>query len=142
MVLAGRVQLGSVLGADITETPREYLFYSGGAGTVRGQPFQSLGVPNPDYLSRDATIGGRNFLGLSGEVRTRVTQSIGVVAFYDAGYVSADKFFDDSGDWQGGIGLGLRYNTGIGPIRLDVGAPLGGDTGNGVQLYVGIGQAF
>ncbi|KFI32192.1 outer membrane protein assembly factor [Haematobacter massiliensis] len=142
VVLAGRVQLGSVLGADITETPREYLFYSGGAGTVRGQPFQSLGVPNPDYLSRDATIGGRNFLGLSGEVRTRVTQSIGVVAFYDAGYVSADKFFDDSGDWQGGIGLGLRYNTGIGPIRLDVGAPLGGDTGNGVQLYVGIGQAF
>ena len=46
------------------------------------------------------------------------------------------------GGGQGGIGLGLRYNTGIGPIRLDVGAPLGGDTGNGVQLYVGIGQAF
>lgn len=142
VVLAGRVQVGSVMGASITETPREYLFFSGGAGTVRGQPYQSLGVPNPDFASRDATIGGRNFLGISGEVRMRTHETIGLVAFYDAGYVSADKFFDDTGDWQGGIGVGLRYNTGIGPIRVDVATPLGGDTGDGVQLYVGIGQAF
>ena len=46
------------------------------------------------------------------------------------------------GEWQSGAGLGLRYKTPIGPIRLDVAAPVQGSTGGGVQLYLGIGQAF
>ncbi|MBD3764471.1 MAG: BamA/TamA family outer membrane protein, partial [Rhodobacterales bacterium] len=39
-------------------------------------------------------------------------------------------------------GLGLRYATGIGPIRLDLAAPIDGTTGDGVQVYIGLGQAF
>lgn len=139
-VLAARAQVGAVFGADLMETPREYLFYSGGGGTVRGQPYQSLGV----NVLRGGTqrSGGTRFLALSGEMRADVTDKIGLVAFYDAGYVGAVDFFDDSGDWHAGAGLGLRYNTGIGPIRLDVAGPIGGDTGEGVQIYIGIGQAF
>ena len=140
VTLAGRVQVGAIIGPSITETPPDYLFFSGGGGTVRGQPFESLGVPNPD--NPDSTLGGRAFLGLSGEVRTRFTEAIQGVAFYDAGYVGADSFFDDSGAWQAGAGIGVRYNTGIGPIRFDIAAPVQGDTGDGVQIYVGIGQAF
>ena len=41
-----------------------------------------------------------------------------------------------------GTGLGLRYDTGFGPIRFDVATPVAGDTGDGVQIYIGIGQAF
>ncbi|WBL34709.1 autotransporter assembly complex protein TamA [Sinirhodobacter sp. HNIBRBA609] len=139
-VLAGRAQIGAVFGPTLLQTPRNYLFYSGGGGTVRGQPFESLGVS----LLKNGTIetGGTRFMAFSGEFRAGVTDSIGVVAFYDRGFVSADEFFSDSGEWHAGAGLGLRYKTAIGPIRLDVATPVEGDTGEGVQLYIGIGQAF
>jgi len=135
VVLAGRVQGGSILGASLAGVPNDFRFYSGGGGTVRGQDYQSLGV----QVNGDKT-GGRSFLGVSGELRAKVRDSIGVVAFADFGLISADSFGTD-GDTHGGAGLGLRYLTPIGPIRLDVAAPIGG-TSSGVQLYVGIGQAF
>ena len=139
-VLAGRVQAGGVFGPSIADTPRDYLFYSGGAGTVRGQPYQSLGVSVLD--GGDLKTGGSRFVGLSGEVRAMVTETIGLVAFYDAGYISAKDYLNDSGEWQSGAGIGLRYKTPIGPIRLDVAGPVSGSTGDGAQLYLGIGQAF
>ena len=138
-VLAGRMQLGAVLGPSLAETPPDYLFYSGGGGTVRGQPYQSLGVVQmlgPDTYE----TGGQSFAALSGEVRAQITDSISVVGFYDAGFVGAEGF--SGGAWHSGAGLGLRYNTGLGPLRLDVAAPVSGDTGEGIQLYIGIGQAF
>lgn len=141
-VLAGRLQLGTVIGSSLAETPPDYLFWSGGGGTVRGQPYQSLGVS----LVRTPTItvqtGGLSFAGLSGEFRANITEKIGAVAFYDAGFVSDEELFGGNGEWHAGAGLGLRYNTGIGPIRIDVGMPVSGSTNDGVQLYVGIGQAF
>ncbi len=142
VTLAGRAQIGSILGASLLGTPRDYLFYSGGGGTVRGQPYQSLGVEVARIYGDK--IGGMAFAALSGEVRARVTEKIGVVGFVDAGYVSALDFGGDFGEWHAGAGLGLRYATGFGPIRLDIAAPLKGsvDTGDGVQIYVGIGQAF
>lgn len=139
-VLAGRVQVGGVFGPGIATTPRDFLFYSGGGGTVRGQPYQSLGV----YKLYDGTLktGGTRFIGVSGEFRASVTQSIGVVAFYDAGYISDQDYLNNSGEWQSGAGIGLRYKTPIGPIRLDIAGPVSGSTGDGAQLYLGIGQAF
>ena len=140
VVLAGRLQAGSILGASLVGTPRDYLFYSGGGGTVRGQPYQSLGV---EVLAPGVLTGGTEFLAASVEVRAMVTDSIGVVGFYDAGYVGAGSETNYvADDWQAGAGLGLRYATGFGPIRFDIAAPVGGDTGDGVQFYVGIGQAF
>lgn len=143
VTLAGRAQIGAVFGSDLLQTPRDYLFYSGGGGSVRGQPYQSLGViAGPRSLG--AGIGGMAFAAVSGEIRARVSEKIGVVGFADAGYVGGMEFGDSLGDWHAGAGLGLRYNTGFGPIRLDIAAPVGGsrDTGDGVQFYVGIGQAF
>lgn len=143
-VLALRVQAGSVVGAGIADTPRAYLFYSGGGGTVRGQPYRSLGVELPcpgGPPGCTVASGGRGFAALSGEVRTQVSENIGLVGFLDTGRVSASSFLQ-GGDWHAGAGLGVRYRTGIGPIRVDLGGPVAGSTGNGLQLYVGIGQAF
>lgn len=139
LVLAARVQAGAVLGASLLGTPRDYLFYSGGGGTVRGQPYQSLGVL---VAQTGQELGGSRFLGASGELRAQVTDRIGVVGFLDWGHVAVTDFFDATGASHAGAGLGLRYATGIGPIRLDLAAPIDGATGDGVQVYIGLGQAF
>ena len=140
--LAGRARLGTVMGPEIGQTPRDYLFYSGGGGTVRGHPFQSLGVaviPGPDGAIR---TGGMSIATLSAEARWQVRERIGAVAFADAGQVWADSAFGGASDWHAGAGIGIRYKTPIGPLRFDIAVPVEGDTGDGVQLYLGLGQAF
>lgn len=141
-VLAGRIQGGAVYGSRLFGTPRDELFYSGGGGTVRGQPYQSLGVEFLRIFGRSSRIGGTFFLGSQVEARLRVTEKIGIVGFYDIGQIGINDFFDPFAKSHSGAGLGLRYDTGFGPIRLDIAKPVGGDTGEGVQIYVGLGQAF
>lgn len=142
VTLAGRLQAGMVLGSDLLETPRDDLFFSGGGGTVRGHPYRSLGIAVNRGFGADFLIGGTHLLVASAEVRTRVTEKIGIVGFVDAGRVGVDGFFDDIGDWHAGAGLGVRYETGFGPIRLDVATPIGGTGDGGVQVYIGLGQSF
>ena len=139
VTLAARGQIGSILFADAENSPSSYLFYSGGGGTVRGQDFQSLGVD----IGGGDELGGTSFIGAQLEARVNVTDSIGVVGFYDAGFVGPESLPFEDGDWHAGAGLGVRYNTGIGPIRLDVGTPTtGDDAGESIEVYIGIGQAF
>jgi translocation and assembly module TamA len=139
VTVAVRGQLGSLFGPALDVAPADFVFYSGGGGTVRGQDYQSLGVTLPD----GEETGGRSFLGLSAEIRLRTSGALGYVGFVDAGYIGAEEFPDGSGEWQSGAGLGLRYATPIGPIRLDVAVPTTGpDDGNSFQVYVGIGQSF
>ena len=136
--LAGRAQIGSVAGASVIDVPADMLFYSGGAGTVRGQSYQSLGID----LSPTVTVGGRSFLGVSGEVRAMVNKSVQAVAFADAGFVGGDALGTGTGEWHGGAGIGARYFTAVGPIRVDLATPLGSDAGQKFEIYIGIGQAF
>ena len=138
LVAALRLQGGQVIGPALEDTPRDYLFHSGGGGTVRGQDYQSLGVT---ALPGGAASGGQVFAGAQAELRFALGGAFGLAAFYDVGYVAATGWGDAWADWHAGAGLGLRYNTGLGPIRLDVAAPVGGG-GSGVQIYIGIGQAF
>ncbi len=86
-------------------------------------------------------MGGASFAAVSAELRASVTSTIGVVAFYDAGFVGMTGGFG-AGEWHAGAGVGLRYDTGIGPIRLDLAVPVAGATGDGLQIYLGIGQSF
>ncbi|WP_224816684.1 autotransporter assembly complex family protein [Hasllibacter sp. MH4015] len=136
--IAARVQLGSVLGGEITEIPPSFLFYSGGAGTVRGQEFQSLGA-----LQNGVPSGGRSFLGVSTEFRQDIGETnLGLVAFADAGWIGADTL-GGAGDWHAGAGLGVRYTTPFGPIRVDLATPVRGPgVGEDVYLYIGIGHSF
>lgn len=140
VTFAARVQAGSVVGPDVDEAFPDYLFYSGGGGTVRGQPYQSLGV----NLPTGQRVGGKSFLGLSGEARFKITDAIGLVGFVDGGFIGETDVGDGNlGAWHTGAGLGLRYETGIGPIRLDLALPISGPGENsGFEVYIGIGQAF
>ena len=135
LTAALRAQIGSLSGPSLTEAPDDFLFFSGGGGTVRGQSYQSLGVMQGGNLT-----GGRAFTALSAELRLRTSGKLGWVAFVDTGYVGPEAFPDGSGAWHSGAGVGLRYDTGLGPLRLDTAVPLG--DGSGLHLYVGIGQAF
>lgn len=142
VTLAVRLQGGAVVGPSLLDTPRDMLFFSGGAGTVRGQPYRSLGIPVTRNMGPEFQIGGQYFLAGSIEVRANITERIGIVGFVDAGSIGLDGFVDDFNDPHAGAGLGVRYNTALGPIRLDVAAPISGDSGDGVQIYIGLGQAF
>ena len=146
LTLAARGQLGSVLGSGLAETPADFLFYSGGGGTVRGHDYQSLGVTySRDFGDGPTEVrtGGKSFAGAQLEARFGVTDRIGAVGFYDIGYVEADALPDGEGDYQAGAGAGLRYTTPIGPVRLDLATPVTGDDAyESVQVYIGIGQSF
>ena len=138
LVLAGRVQVGSVIGPPADGVTPDFLFFSGGAGTVRGQPYESLGIPVGSGVA-----GGRSFIGLSGEVRGKVTQNLSLVGFYDYGVVDTSSFIGSGAEDHAGAGLGVRYDLGgFGPLRFDLAYPVSGDTGDGLQFYLGIGQAF
>ncbi|MDG1473072.1 MAG: BamA/TamA family outer membrane protein [Ascidiaceihabitans sp.] len=140
LTFALRGQLGSVAGVSQALAPTDFLFYSGGGGTVRGRSYQSLSVD----LGGGNLVGGRSFIGLSSELRLEATDTIGLVGFYDIGYIGSESFPNGTdGDWHCGAGVGLRYATGIGPIRLDVAVPVSGpDTSSDLQIYIGIGQSF
>ena len=138
ITLAARVQAKTVFGAAINNLPPSFLFYSGGGGTVRGQAFQSL-----DFTSATTgeSTGGTGFVGASVEVRAKVTESIGIVGFADFGQIASQGLVGGTTKSHAGAGFGLRYATGFGPIRLDIGMPVSGG-GKGAQVYVGIGQSF
>ena len=137
-VLAGRIKAGALLGPSLSEIPPDKLFFAGGGGSVRGYGFKSIGVDN----GAGVITGGRYLVEASLEARAKVTQDIGVVAFVDGGYVAADRF-PELEDLRLGAGVGVRYYTGLGPLRLDVALPLNKRAGDpDYAIYVGIGQSF
>jgi translocation and assembly module TamA len=137
-VLAGRVAVGAMGGPELDEIPANWRFYAGGGGSVRGYAYNELG---PTFLG--AVVGGRSLFEASAELRVKVTDTIGLVPFFDAGNAFASSFPNFSEPLFTAAGLGLRYYSTVGPIRLDVAFPLERRAGNGpVAVYVSIGQAF
>ncbi len=137
-VVAGRVNMGSIFGASLQDVPADRRFYAGGGGSVRGYAYQGIG---PKDIN-DKPIGGLSFFETSAELRVAVTDTIGIVPFVDAGTVSTEQFPDFS-DLKVGAGVGLRYLTPFGPLRIDAAVPLNRDEGDPrFGIYAGIGQAF
>ncbi|WP_421862117.1 autotransporter assembly complex protein TamA [Parvibaculum sp.] len=140
LTFAFRGRYGMIAAGDTADVPGSTRFYSGGGGSVRGYGYQMAG---PLDASNDPT-GGRSVLEANVEVRYRAFEDIGVVAFVDGGQ-AYDNLTPSLGDpllW--GAGLGLRYYTPIGPVRLDVAVPLNrrDNVDDAFQIYVSLGQAF
>lgn len=137
-VLAGRIKIGAVAGPALGEIPPDQLFFAGGGGSVRGYGYKSIGVTGSD----GTVTGGRYLIEGSVEARMRINDTFGAVAFVDSGYVAADAL-PGLEDLRFGAGVGLRYYTGFGPIRLDVATPLNKrPQDSSYALYLGLGQAF
>ena len=141
VVGAGRVRLGTILGAGRDDIAPSRRFYSGGGSSVRGYGYQQLG---PRDIDGDP-IGGRSLAEFSLEARVRLKAlggNFGVVPFLDGGTLT-NSSLPSTRDWQFGAGIGLRYYSSFGPIRLDVGTPINPRSGDSrVAVAVSLGQAF
>ena len=77
------------------------------------------------------------------ELRQQLFGAVSVVPFVDGGQVFEASYPDFEDDLQYGAGLGLRYETGFGPLRLDVAVPVNGrDTDPDYAFYISLGQSF
>jgi len=133
-VLALRALVASVQGASQFGIPPDQRLYAGGSGTVRGYDYQSIG---PQFAD-GKPIGGLSAEAASIEFRQRLFEDFGAVAFIDAGQAS-DLGAPFTGTVRVGAGVGARYYTPIGPLRVDVAVPLNGAA---FGIYIGLGQAF
>lgn len=140
-VAAGRVRLGTIVGADLVQVPSARRFYAGGGGSVRGYEFQGIGPKLPN----GTPVGGLSLFETSLEVRRKtglLGGRLGFVAFVDGGTVGVDET-PDFNQVQWGAGVGARFDLGFAPVRADLAFPLNPDEGQpAFQLYVSIGQAF
>jgi translocation and assembly module TamA len=138
VVLAGRTRLGTIFGASRDAIAPSRRFYAGGGGSVRGYGYQRLGPRDPVF---DDPIGGRSLAEFAIEARVRFG-NWGIVPFLDAGNIYTSPLPDVS-SLRFGAGVGVRYHTRFGPIRVDVGTPLNPQKGDSrVAVYVSLGQAF
>jgi translocation and assembly module TamA len=141
VILAGRVRAATIQGAPVRNVAPSRRLYSGGGGSVRGYGFQAIG-PTDDFGN---PIGGASLV--EGAIEARIQTgfldgAIEVVPFIDAGSVSVGSS-PDFGLIKFGAGVGVRYKTSFGPIRVDVGVPLNpGEFDAPVVVYVSLGQAF
>jgi outer membrane protein assembly complex protein YaeT len=140
-VLAGRITLGTIEPTEATEeVPIFKRFFSGGSNSVRGYAFQELGPKD----SNGDPIGGETLVEGSLEVRYPVWRDFGGVTFVDFGNVYESPFSVDFGDIRYTSGMGVRYKTPIGPVRMDVGYQINpqSDEDSRYQVHFSIGQAF
>jgi translocation and assembly module TamA len=138
VTIAARTRLGAIVGAGQDRIAPSRRFYAGGGGSVRGYGFQAIGPRDPVFGD---PVGGRSLTEFALEARVRFG-NFGIVPFIDAGNISASTLPQFSG-LQVGAGLGVRYYSRFGPIRVDVGTPLNPRSGDPrVAVYVSLGQAF
>jgi translocation and assembly module TamA len=140
VVPAIRLKAGSITGADTLDIPITKRFFAGGGGSIRGYEYQMAG---PLDANGDP-IGGRSLLETGFELRWRVTDSIGIVPFVEGGNVYDKQTPDLGEDLFWAVGMGFRYFTIAGPLRIDIAFPLNRREGidDEFQFYVSVGQAF
>lgn len=141
VVLAGRARIASIPGTAVDNIAPSRRLYAGGGGSVRGYGYREIGPRN----DTGDPMGGRSLVELSLEARIRtgfMDGAVSVVPFIDAGSVGEDAT-PDFRTIKYGAGVGIRYDTGFGPLRLDVATPLNpGPNDSWIAVYVALGQAF
>ena len=137
-VLAVRLKMGSIVGGSIPAVPADRRFFAGGGGSVRGFGYQGVGP----QLSDRTPVGGVSLLESSFEVRQHVTGPWSVVGFVDAGSIGPN-FAPSFSNLAVGAGIGIRYDLGFAPLRVDIATPITRRKGDPlVEFYLSIGQSF
>ncbi len=135
--MALRGLAATIFGASNLDLPPDQRLYAGGSTTVRGYAYQSLGPQFPDRKP----VGAKSVDAGALEFRQRIGEDWGAAVFVDGGQAGTGAPF--TGEFYAGAGVGARYYTPIGAVRVDVATPLvhlpGGDS---FELYIGLGQAF
>lgn len=138
--LAGRISVGNLLLAELSDVPADERYYVGGANSVRGYGYRDLAPINAD----GELTGGRSFFEVSVEARRRVNKAIGLVLFLDGGnaYEGIYPDFDQPLRW--GAGVGIRVFTPAGPIRVDAAIPLSrrNQIDDAFHIYASFGHTF
>ena len=158
IVWANSIRVGLEQGYAGSEVPLSQRFFSGGGSTLRGFPLNGAGpqrivaaCSNPADPATCSKItvpaGGNELLILNTEMRfplNQIKQGLGIVAFYDGGNVFPTiGFHHFTSLYSNSVGIGFRYVTPVGPIRIDIGHNLNPDPGiKATQVFVTLGQAF
>jgi outer membrane protein insertion porin family len=148
LVFASRLQGGNIrpVADNPSNVPFGKKYFLGGATSIRG-----WGRYEVSPLVSGQPVGGNSMMAFTEELRAMVYGNLGAVAFLDGGNVWARSWGIDLHDLRYAIGAGLRYQTPVGPIRLDLGYqlnPIDGLIVNGEEmtrryrLHFSIGQAF
>ena len=140
-VLAERVRLGSMSGTDLENVAPSRRFYAGGGGSIRGYGYDLVGPIN----ANGQLTGGRSLYEFSIEARMHtglLGGAMSLVPFVDAGNAGTGQL-PQFRDTRYGAGLGIRYDTGFAPLRIDIGTPLNPHPGDSrIGVYIALGQAF
>ncbi len=157
VVFANSIRVGLASPFAGSFVPTSQLFYSGGGTSLRGFPIDEAGpqrlVPFCNVLSNQTgcvnvtvPVGGRQLFILNSEARfpLKIMKPLGGVVFYDGGNVySAINLNNFVDNYSNTVGVGLRYSTPIGPIRIDIGRNLNPVPGiKSTQFFITLGQAF
>jgi len=126
----GRLQLGSNLTGDYQNVPPSQRFFAGGDQSVRGYDYQKLSPTNSD----DEYVGGRYLFAASAEYQYSIADKWRIAAFIDQGNAFNSLTRPDI---QTSVGVGLRWVSPVGPIRVDLAQPL--DGGDGFRLHFSMG---
>ena len=126
-----RGSFGSMWTSDFSALPPQLRFFAGGDRSVRGYGYQSIGPRNAE----GRVIGGQNLLVMSTEVEHYFTRNWGMAAFVDTG----NAFTGTDYRPKMGAGLGVRWRSPVGMLRVDLGTPIHDDRERGIRLHVVIG---
>ena len=158
IIWANSLRVGLEQGYAGSEVPLSEKFFSGGGNTLRGFPLNGAGPqrviaacgnPSDPATCSKITVpeGGNELLILNSELRFPldfIKQGLGIVTFYDGGNVFPSiGFHDFTSLYSNSVGIGFRYATPVGPIRVDIGRNLNPVPGiSATQVFVTLGQAF
>jgi translocation and assembly module TamA len=140
LCLANKITFGTILGANRYTIPPSERFYAGSENLMRGYHYMTVSPLNRHHKP----TGGRSMIVNSLELRYRMNETIGFATFYEMGNVYQSSTPDFREKLLNSAGIGVRYYTPVGPLRLDVAFPLNRrkHVDGPFQFYISIGQAF
>lgn len=139
-ILAAKANFGAIFGSSRNTIPNPELFHAGSENTLRGYNYLTVSAISED----NDPVGGRSMMIYTLEGRWRMSDTWGAVFFYDIGHVFSSSLPRFNRKMLQSVGIGARYFTPVGPIRLDVAYPLDRrkDVDDAFQIYFSVGQAF